>query len=81
MQRVELSPGDAGIPALSDELMAKGSWDYVGAGTWLHIEAIHVLEGRAMLAGLRRASRVVSQHGLRLLSVGDNLLRKGPSIR
>ncbi|CAK0812661.1 unnamed protein product, partial [Prorocentrum cordatum] len=62
-----------GIPALPDSALAAHRWQLVVRGAFLFGAPIHVLEGRATLLGLRRATRSVAAHGCRALSIGDNL--------
>eukprot|EP00972_Heterocapsa_arctica_P101361 14940011-Heterocapsa_arctica.AAC.1 len=42
-------------------------------GGWLYKAAIHEKEARVELLGLRRVARNVNLHGLRVLSIGDNM--------
>ena len=69
----ELTAVEAGIDPIDDATLNASDWHLVVAGGWSHAEATHLLEGRIMLGGLRRSSRVVRHHGRRLLSLGDNL--------
>eukprot|EP00973_Karenia_brevis_P061776 8590553-Karenia_brevis.AAC.1 len=53
--------------------MARWKWGLVVEGAWRSSAPIHTLEGRIALAGLRRASRSLDNHGKRVLSLGDNM--------
>eukprot|EP00973_Karenia_brevis_P011570 1565274-Karenia_brevis.AAC.1 len=61
------------VPPLPDSLFTPGRWCLVVEGAWRRTGAIHTLEGRIALAGLRRASRTVLNHGKRVLSLGGNM--------
>ena len=69
----ELTAVEAGIDPVDDATLNAEDWHLVVVGGWSHAEAVHFLEGRIMLGGLRRSSGVVRHHGRRLLSLGDSL--------
>ena len=67
--------GDGGADALAwlDALLRSERWSLIVEGAWKQPAAIHLLEGRIALAGLRHHSRTAGQHGQRVLSLGDNM--------
>ena len=48
-------------------------WYSVARGAWKHDEAIHMLEARTEVVGLRRLARHTASHGLRHLTLVDDL--------
>eukprot|EP00971_Amphidinium_carterae_P164791 3267142-Amphidinium_carterae.1 len=62
-----------GLHPLSAQLLNPQRWSLLVAGAWRHADKIHNLEARAALMGLRRASQAHLEHGLELVSFGDNL--------
>ena len=56
------------VPRLPDALLRSERWSLIVEGAWKQPAAIHLLEGRIALAGLRHHSRTAEQHGQRVLS-------------
>ena len=61
------------VSPLPDSLMDPQRWKLVVEGAWRSTSAIHTLEARIALLGLRRASRCLKNHHTRVLSIGDNM--------
>ncbi|CAK0831351.1 unnamed protein product [Prorocentrum cordatum] len=71
------------VPEIGPEIL-QGSWATVSAGRWKRREAMPILEGRALVWGVRHVSRGLSEFGKRILFLTDGLsevlaLEKGRS--
>ncbi|CAK0872357.1 unnamed protein product [Prorocentrum cordatum] len=71
------------VPEIGPEIL-QGSWTTVSAGRWKRREAMPILEGRALVWGVRHVSRGLSEFGKRILFLTDGLsevlaLEKGRS--
>ncbi|CAK0874821.1 unnamed protein product, partial [Prorocentrum cordatum] len=71
------------VPEIGPEIL-QGSWATVSAGRWKRREAMPILEGRALVGGVRHVSRGLSEFGKRILFLTDGLsevlaLEKGRS--
>ncbi|CAK0855346.1 unnamed protein product [Prorocentrum cordatum] len=71
------------VPEIGPEIL-QGSWATVSAGRWKRREAMPILEGRALVWGVRHVSRGLSEFGKRILFLIDGLsevlaLEKGRS--
>ena len=60
------------VPEVHQNLVEAERWLAVLVGAWRRSEAIHLLEGRVVLLGLRRALCEVLHCGRGLLSMSDN---------
>lgn len=84
LPHVVVERADVPIPQVPGSMVDPPCWHLVVKGGFLYSDSIHILEGRTVLLGLRRASRCVASHGKRVLSLCDNLtallsLEKGRS--
>ncbi|CAK0887264.1 unnamed protein product, partial [Prorocentrum cordatum] len=61
------------VPPLPGRLTHAGRWSLVVAGCWRRREAIHLLEARAALLGLRRAAGSAGGQDAVVVSLGDSL--------
>ncbi|CAK0826564.1 unnamed protein product [Prorocentrum cordatum] len=71
------------VPEIGPEIL-QGSWTTVSAGRWKRRWAMPILEGRALVWGVRHVSRGLSEFGKRILFLTDGLsevlaLEKGRS--
>ena len=72
-RHVDIVELPARVPPLPDSLLCPERWKLVVEGAWKSTSAIHTLEARISLLGLRRAARCVGSHHKRVLSIGDNM--------
>ena len=61
------------VPEVHQDLVEADRWLAILVGAWKLSQAIHMLEGRVVLLGLRRALCGIQHHGKGLLSMSDNL--------
>ncbi|CAK0800243.1 unnamed protein product [Prorocentrum cordatum] len=60
------------VPEIGPKIL-QGPWTTVSAGRWRRREAMPVLEGRALVWGVRHVSRGLSEFGKRVLFLTDGL--------
>lgn len=61
------------FPEVPLSVTAESEWRLVQARRYSRVEPIHMLEGRAVLFGLRRRMRQACHHGQRHVFLSDNL--------
>ncbi|CAK0797934.1 unnamed protein product, partial [Prorocentrum cordatum] len=67
----EVDRGGA-VPEIGPQIL-QGSWTTVSAGRWKRREAMPILEGRALVWGVRHVGRGLSEFGKRVLFLTDGL--------
>ncbi|CAE8590746.1 unnamed protein product [Polarella glacialis] len=64
---------DESSPDVDGEMLRESRWKTLWAGRFVHEEAIHLKEGRGLLAAVRHRSRDSNRHGRRILIMTDNM--------